>query len=124
MSETLTLDLPDDLARRARSAAAAANRRVEDVVLDWIARAATDPPVEALPDEEVLAWCDARLDDAEQAELSDLLADHRNARLDAAGRARLDALIAAYRQGLVLKARAWKEAVSRGLRSPPAGDAT
>ena len=34
MSQILTLELPDDLARRARTAAAAANRRVEDVVLD------------------------------------------------------------------------------------------
>jgi hypothetical protein len=123
MSETVTLELPDDLARRARSAAAAANRRVEDVVLDWIARAATDPSIEALSDDEVLAWCDARLDDARQAELSDLLAGHRTGGLDPAGRARLDALMADYRQGLVLKGRAWKEAVSRGLRPPPADDA-
>jgi hypothetical protein len=123
MSETVTLELPDELARRARSAAAAANRRVEDVVLDWIARAAADPSVEALPDDEVLAWCDARLDDAGQAELSDLLARHRTAGLDTVGRVRLDALMATYRQGLVLKARAWKEAVGRGLRPPPADDA-
>ena len=33
--------------------------------------------------------------------------------------ARLDDLMADYRRGLVLKARAWKEAVTRGLRTPP-----
>jgi hypothetical protein len=31
--------------------------------------------------------------------------------------------MADYRRGLVLKARAWKEAVARGLRPPPADHA-
>ena len=37
--------------------------------------------------------------------------------------ARLDELMGVYRQGLVLKARAIKEAVTRGLRPPLADDA-
>jgi hypothetical protein len=76
-----------------------------------------------LPDAELLALCDARLDDARQAELSALLADHREGRAGGAEPGRLDALLAEYRRGLVLKARAWKEAVARGLRPPPTGDA-
>jgi hypothetical protein len=32
---------------------------------------------------------------------------------------RLVGLMADHRRGLVLKARAWKEAVARGLRAPP-----
>jgi len=123
MSQTVTLELPDDLARQAHAAAAAANRRVEDIVLDWVARAAAEPTVEAFPDNELLALCDARFDDNRQSELSDLLAGHRAGDLDDSGRARLDELMAAYRQGMVLKARAWKEAVGRGLRPPPTGDA-
>jgi hypothetical protein len=35
------------------------------------------------------------------------------------GQARLDDLMALYRRGLVLKARAWEETVTRGLRIPP-----
>jgi len=123
MSRTVTLELPDDLARRAQSLAAATNRRLEDAAVEWIARAVAEPAVESLPDAAVLAWCDAQLDAAQQGELSALLADQREGRLDAAGRERLDALMADYRRGLVLKARAWREAVSRGLRPPPAGDA-
>jgi hypothetical protein len=123
MSETVTLELPDDLARQARSLAAAANRRLEDAAVEWIARAVAEPPIEALPDAELLRWCDAQLDSARQTELSDLLAGHREGGLDEPARARLDELMADYRRGLVFKARAWKEAVARGLRPPPADHA-
>ncbi len=43
MSQTLTLQLPDDLARQARSLAAAANRPLEEAAVEWIARAVTEP---------------------------------------------------------------------------------
>jgi predicted transcriptional regulator len=119
MSEKVTIELPDELSRRARRLAAAANRRLEDAVIDWIDRAVAEPDVEALPDDELLRLCDATLEASEQAELSDRLADAREGTLDTAGRARLDDLMAEYRRGLVLKARAWKEAVSRGLRTLP-----
>jgi hypothetical protein len=51
--------------------------------------------------------------------LSDLLAEAREDTLNTARRARLDDLMAGYRRGLVLKSRAWREAVTRGLRIPP-----
>jgi predicted transcriptional regulator len=119
MSEKVTIELPDELSRRARRLAAAGNRRLEDAVIDWINRAVTDPDVEALADDELLRVCDATFAASEQAELSDLLADAREGTLDTARHARLDELMADYRRGLVLKARAWKEAVTRGLRTPP-----
>jgi hypothetical protein len=129
MSETVTIELPDELSRRARRLAAAANRRLEDAVIDWISQVISEPDVEALPDDELLRLCDVTLEAGEQEELSGRLADAREGTLDPAGRARLDDLMARYRSGLVLKARAWKEAVARGLRRPPtdpdeeAGDA-
>jgi predicted transcriptional regulator len=119
MSERVTIELPDDLSRRARKLAAAGNRRLEDALIDGIDRAVAEPAVEALPDDELLRLCDATLEAGDQAELSDRLADAREGNLDDAGRVRLDELMAEYRRGLVLKARAWKEAVSRGLRTPP-----
>ena len=119
MSEKVTIELPDELSRRARRLAAAGNRRLEDAVIDWINRAVAEPDVEGLPDDELLRLCDATFAAGQQAELSDRLADAREGTLDTAGRARLDDLMAEYRRGLVLKARAWKEAVSRGLRTPP-----
>src|SRR5687768_15129070 len=59
MSQSVTLNLPDDLARQARALAAARNRRLEDVVIDSVARAVAEPAVEALPDEQLISLCDA-----------------------------------------------------------------
>jgi len=115
MSEVVTLELPAELMRQARELAAATNRRFEDAVADWIGRAVADPPVETLTDAQVLALCDSRLPDAEQDELSRLLAQNREGELAPADHPRLDALLAAYRRGLVAKGRAVKEAVARGL---------
>ncbi len=119
MSEKVTIELPDELSRRARRLAAAGNRRLEDAVIDWINRAVSEPDIEALSDDELLRVCDATFEAREQAELSSLLADAREGTIDTARHARLDGLMADYRRGLVLKARAWREAVTRGLRSPP-----
>ena len=116
MGQTLTVELSDELARRARSVAAAGNRRLEDAVIDWISQAVAEPEIESLSDDELLARCDSALAADLQDELSGLLADAREETLDAAGRARLDELMAVYRRGMVEKARAWREAVARGLR--------
>jgi hypothetical protein len=118
MSELLTLELPDDLARRARALASATNRPLEAVVLDWISQAITEPQVETLPDASILALCDATLEHEQQEQLSDLLEHAREGKLTTDERERLDRLMENYRSGLKLKARAWKEAVARGLRSP------
>ena len=122
MSQTVTVELPDELARRARSVAAAGNRRLEDAVIDWISQAVAEPEIEALPDDELLARCDSALAADLQEELSGLLSDARENKLDATGSARLDQLMALYRRGMVQKARAWREAVARGLRTSLTAD--
>jgi hypothetical protein len=121
MSELVTLELPTELVQRARAVAAATNRRLEDVVTQWIERAAEEPAVEDLPDDRVLSLSEEQLPETIQSELSDLLASNRAGSLPDTERARLDELLAIYRRGLVLKARATKEAVSRGLK-PRLGD--
>ena len=118
MSESFTLELPTELMRQARAAAAASNRRLDDAVADWIGRAVADPPVERIPDDQLLALYGSRLADGEQDELSGLLGRNREGTLFAADRPGLDELMTAYRAGLVRKARAVKEAVSRGLTLP------
>jgi hypothetical protein len=123
MSELLIVDLPDDIAQQARALACATNRRLEDVVVDWIRRAIADPDVESLSDDDVLRLCDLTLDDARQEELSGLLAMVRQDGLTTPDRKRLDELMATYRRGLVLKARALKEATARGLKPPLNDDA-
>jgi hypothetical protein len=113
MADTLTLDLPPEVARRARAVAAATNRPVEEVVVGWIGRAAAEESVELLSDAEVLELARAKMSDPDQAAMSELLG--RQTELNRDEQDRLDGLLATYRRGLVLKARAVKEAVSRGL---------
>ncbi len=118
MGEIITLELPAMLAMRARETATRTHRRIEDVVLDWIERVAAEPPVETLPDDQVLALCDMQMKAEQQEELGDLLARNREQLLNGAEQARLDELMRIYRQGLVRKAQAIKIAVERGLRPP------
>lgn len=123
MSEIVTLEIPDEVAHRARALATATNRRIEDVVVEWIGRAAAEPVMKSLPDDELLTLCELKLDAAQQVELSALLGRHREGELNDKERVRLDELMAVYRRGLVLKARAIHEAVGRGLKPPLAHDA-
>lgn len=116
MSVRVTLELPEELASRARSAAVQSRRRIEDVLVEWIDRAGSEPSVETLPDDELLALCDSQLETHQQQSLSDLLSRHRDGFLTPAEREQLDALMQTYRQGLVRKAQALKTAVARGLR--------
>ena len=87
-------------------------------MLEWLGRAASDVPIESLPDEQVLALADREMGKSEQRELSALLAHQREGALDEAARRRLDELMASYRRGMVEKAQALKVAVERGLRPP------
>lgn len=118
MSETFTLELSTELATRARALAAVMKRPVEEVVAEWVGRGAAEPALEGTSDEELLALCDAEISMSMQQELSALLARDRESLLDISQRRRLDELMASYRRGLVLKAKAWQQAVARGLKPP------
>lgn len=58
MSTVVTLELPHDLAERAQRIAKQTHRSVEDVLLDWLRRGATETPVELPTNEQVLALRD------------------------------------------------------------------
>src|SRR5689334_742862 len=118
MGHQVTLDLPPEVAQRAREIAVRSHRSMEDVLLEWIDRAATDMPVDLLPDEQVLALRDQQMSASQQRELGDLLERQREGRLDDRIRRRLDALMAVYRREMVRKAQALKVAVDRGLQPP------
>jgi hypothetical protein len=117
MGEIVTLELPEHVVRSARAVATSMHRRVEDVLVDWIAEAAAEVPVELLSDEEILTLCDMQMVHEDQEELSRLLAHRREGQLVDPDRSRLDALMQVYRRGLVRKAQAWNVAVMRGLRA-------
>ncbi len=78
----------------------------------------TEVRVADLSDKEVLVLCDWELDQEQNEELSDLLADQREEMLNEAGRLRLNELMHVYRQGAVRKSEALKVAVERGLIPP------
>jgi len=118
MSHSITLQVSDDALEQARDIAARSNQRVEDVLTEWIDRMVTDPPIESLPDDRVLAPANQRLDPERQKELSELLFDNREGTLDEAQRARLEETMRAYRRGMVCKAQALQVAVARGLVAP------
>lgn len=118
MSEMVTLEISEDVARKARAIAAVTHRRFEDVLADWLDSSVADVPVEQLPDDELLATVEMQLAESQQQELSDLLADQRENQLNEAGRTRLDALMQIYQQGMVRKSQALRVAVQRGLMPP------
>ena len=118
MSEIITLERPQNVLRSAQEIASRTSRHVEDVLVEWIDKAAADVPVESLSDEGVLSLCDTQMTDTDQEALSLLLAQNREGQLSEEERHQLDSLMAVYRRGLVRKALAWKEAVARGLKAP------
>lgn len=118
MGKIVTLEIPENIERDAREVAVRTHQRVEDVLTDWLGRAAADLPVDSLPDERVLELCDMEMPDKQQRELSELLARNREKPLTGKEAANLEELMQIYRRGLIRKAEAMKVAVQRGLRPP------
>ena len=116
MSQSLTLDVPDELATRAQAEAAKQSRPVQAVLVDWLQQAGADD-LESLPDSQLLNVCDSMMAPTQQVELSELSERNREERLSAADRARFATLMASYQHGLLRKARALRIAVARGLRT-------
>ena len=74
--------------------------------------------VELLSNQEILSLCDSQMMDADQEELSALLAEQGAGKLTPARRCRLDDLMKVYREGLLRKSEALRVAVQRGLKPP------
>jgi hypothetical protein len=73
----ITLELPKPLALRAKEVAKQTGQHLEEMLVEWIDRLATDPPIEYRPDDQILALCDLQMNVAQQDELSDLLARNK-----------------------------------------------
>lgn len=118
MNRRIAVPISDAAAASAKELAQRTDRRVEDVLAEWIDQAASNLPADVLSDEQVRALCESRMDQGQQTELSGLLARQREGALDDTARTRLDELMQAYRRGLVHKAEALRVAVARGLIAP------
>lgn len=118
MSQMFTIVVSEDVVKRAKDIAERTHRPIEAVLSDWFAHSGDEPPVEMLSDEQILALADMQLEEAEQAQLSNLLALNRNDKITSDEKQRLDELLEIYQRGMVRKAQALQVAVERGLRSP------
>jgi hypothetical protein len=126
MSTLVLVTLPDDTFRRAEHLARMTGRDIADVLAEMIGLSlqplgtphASDLPVADLPDVEVLALADSRMDPAQDQRLSDLLEQQQAGRLTEEERHALLTLLQVYQDGLLRKAQALSEAVRRGLRPP------
>jgi hypothetical protein len=116
MAEKVTVELPDELVQQVRSVARRTQRSFDEVLVEWIRLAGSEPLLELLSDEELLAVCDVQPDASAQEDLSELLERNQEGALDEGERRRLDELMRTYRAGLVRQAHALKVAVKRGLR--------
>lgn len=120
MTEKVTLELPEELVRQARTVAMRTRRTIDDILAEWIRLGGGEPVLELLSDEELLAVANGQWAEEDQDALSDLLDRNREGDLDPAGRARLEELMRAYRAGLVRNAQALQVAALRGLLAGPA----
>lgn len=118
MSEQITLHVSDRVVNQATHVAAQTQRRIEEVLANWLEWIVTEMPVETLSNEEVLALTELQLTTEQQATLSNLLAQNQDGTLDAQGQRQLDELMRIYEHGLLRKAQALRVAVQRGLREP------
>ena len=118
MSEQITIQVSDQVVRHAATVASQTQRRIEDVLAEWLELVVNELPVEALSDTEVLGLTELELSDEQQAALSVLLERNRENSLDEQDRRHLDELMRVYEHGLLRKAQALRAAVHRGLLEP------
>jgi hypothetical protein len=126
MGTQLTLEIPDDVLRRASTVASATRRDVTVVLTEALSTIFGAPgmpeqpsaPVRSLSDAEVLALADARLPEQTAHRLSELLAARAEGERDNAVDAELEGLMQIYQSLWLRQSEALAEAVRRGLRPP------
>lgn len=125
MGTQVTLNLPDDTFERAAKYAAYAHRDVSEIIAAALASSlpsndAIDQlrAISKLPDEEIVALSELRMEPEADLRLSVLLHRQQAGELTYLEVAELAALMRAYEMGLLRQSQALVEAVSRGLKPP------
>jgi hypothetical protein len=126
MSIPVTINLPDDVYRRAERFAHLANRDLSNVLADTLTRSLppisaeidTLPPISDLSDRQVMALTQLEMEPAQDVRLSELLDKQQSGILSPKEPQELDDLMQIYRERLLRKATALAEAVKRGLMEP------
>jgi hypothetical protein len=126
MDIPVTINLPDDVYRRAERFAHLANRDLSSVLADTLthslpptsAEINTLPSISELSDQQVMTLTQLEMDPAQDERLSELLDQQQAGTLNSTEPQELDNLMQIYREGLLRKATALAEAVKRGLMEP------
>lgn len=124
MSTQVTLTLPDDAYERAFRYAAYAKRDLSEIIA---ALTSSLPSIEAidelkgiskLPDREILALTELRMEPEADRRLSERLEEQQAGTLSDLERAELASLMKGYELGLLRQSQALAEGVRRGLIAP------
>jgi predicted transcriptional regulator len=126
MDIPVTINLPDDVYRRAERFAHLANRDLSSILTDTLTRSLppistqTNPlqSISELSDRQVMALTHLEMEPAQDTRLSELLDKQQSGTLNPEEPQELDTLMQIYREGLLRKATALAEAVKRGLMEP------
>ncbi|WP_404787426.1 hypothetical protein [Altericista sp. CCNU0014] len=126
MDIPVTINLPDDVYRRAERLAHLANRDLPSVLADTLthslplisAQSNTLPSISDLSDRQVMALTHLEMEPSQDTRLSELLDKQQSGTLNPEEPQELDNLMQIYREGLLRKATALAEAVKRGLMEP------
>jgi hypothetical protein len=121
MNQQITIEVSEQVWRRASILAEQKSRQLEDVLEEWLEETVAETRIEDLSDEEVLALTESRFDDERQRDFSRLLERNREGILDDSEKRELDQMMQIYENGLLRKSKALRVAVERGLIAPLAG---
>ena len=123
MNAPVTL-LPTELYVKAQAWAKQSGRPLAEFLTETIEATLLpfDPSpisLEAWNDQDLLALIDIQLDTSDDMQLSELLARQKSDRLTARESVQLSQLMLEYQHKLLLKSAALREAVKRGIATPP-----
>lgn len=118
MNQQITLEVSEQVWRRASILAEQKKRKPEDVLEEWLEETVAETLIEDLTDEEILAMTDLHFDDNEQEIFSRLLEKNRENNLQDTEKRQLDGLVRDYENGLLRKSKALRVAVERELIAP------
>ncbi|MDJ0736020.1 MAG: hypothetical protein QNJ47_18485 [Nostocaceae cyanobacterium] len=131
METQITLNLPDEVYKKAEYFAKLTNRNIADVLTQAIAlslipvsphsiplKSLENSSIRSLSDEEIIALIELQMEPEQDQRLRELLYNQQAGTLTTAEHSELLVLMQIYQENLLLKAQALREAVRRGLREP------
>lgn len=122
MTESVTLQIPANLAQKAKELAQKQQQSFEDTLIDLISQGVAASPLTLLSDKKLLEVCALQMDNQQQDNLYELLAKQKENTLGSVETEELERLMQIYRHGMVQKARAIRLAVERGIMQPLGAD--